>query len=562
MGITYPHGSNPTITDNNGNIWPSTPTVSADAGVGGNVTSIFVLPNANSGQTSITVSFESAVIPFNYVVSEYRNIDTVSPVNGTTSAANLTGASLATGSFTPGNNDANGGNLIWNYYALATLASSNPTSWVSGSGFALLDADIAWTTNRGFPHASQSSVQTMAADINPSITATGDSVDAYNCVAVALQVASAGTAAPAGIHVDKIIHQTNNSPPASWVLQEPATGNLRVLTVTTPGWTNVTDNEGGTWTGITTEPAQIWYSSNKSPNPNLTITITIGSGEALTTSIRFFDISGAAASPFDVSAVLDPIDVSNQTTVNNAPSITPTTANGLVIAVLQIGNGPGLGFNTGAPAGAIFDLVTYTEETDDDLMENADGNAHVYNTNTSTENWNWQITSIANNSVTAVAAAFKSLKSVTATHDFDGDGKSDIAWRDTSGNTAVWLMNGAQVTQSAGIGAAPTVWSVVGQRDFDGDGKHDWLWSDINGNVAMWFLNGAQVTQSAEVGNFPTVWSIVGTGDFDGDGKGDILWRDTSGNVAIWLMNGAQVTQSAGVGNVPTVWSIQGANAD
>jgi hypothetical protein len=33
----------------------------------------------------------------------------------------------------------------------------------------------------------------------------------------------------------------------------------------------------------------------------------------------------------------------------------------------------------------------------------------------------------------------------TATHDFNGDGKSDIAWRDTSGDAVVWLMNGAQV---------------------------------------------------------------------------------------------------------------------
>ena len=31
-----------------------------------------------------------------------------------------------------------------------------------------------------------------------------------------------------------------------------------------------------------------------------------------------------------------------------------------------------------------------------------------------------------------------------AAHDFNGDGKSDIAWRDSSGNVALWLMNGTQ----------------------------------------------------------------------------------------------------------------------
>ena len=151
----------------------------------------------------------------------------------------------------------------------------------------------------------------------------------------------------------------------------------------------------------------------------------------------------------------------------------------------------------------------------------------------------------------------------TNSHDFNADGKSDIAWRDTGGNLATWLMNGAQVLQAAAVGTAdPTVWTIVGQRDFNGDGKADWLWRDTSGNVAMWFLNGAQVTQSAGVGNVPVAWTIVGTGDFDGDGKSDIIWRDTSGNVAMWFMNGAQVTGSAGVGNVPTVWSIQGSNAD
>jgi hypothetical protein len=153
------------------------------------------------------------------------------------------------------------------------------------------------------------------------------------------------------------------------------------------------------------------------------------------------------------------------------------------------------------------------------------------------------------------------LSSTHDTHDYNGDGKSDIAWRDTSGNAAVWLMNGATILLSASVGAAdPNVWSIVGQRDFDGDGKADWLWHDTSGNVAIWFLDGGQITQSAAIGNAsPAVWHIVGTGDFNGDGKGDILWQDKSGNVAMWLMKGAQIMQSAGVGAADSnVWSIAG----
>ena len=35
---------------------------------------------------------------------------------------------------------------------------------------------------------------------------------------------------------------------------------------------------------------------------------------------------------------------------------------------------------------------------------------------------------------------------LASSHDFNGDGKSDIAWRDTGGDVAFWLMNGAQVS--------------------------------------------------------------------------------------------------------------------
>ena len=82
-------------------------------------------------------------------------------------------------------------------------------------------------------------------------------------------------------------------------------------------------------------------------------------------------------------------------------------------------------------------------------------------------------------------------------HDFNSDRKSDIAWRDTSGNGAIWLMNGNQLLQGGGLGQVdPNVWKIVGQRDFNGDGKADLLWNDTSGNVAIWFMNGVQVSQA------------------------------------------------------------------
>jgi phospholipase/lecithinase/hemolysin len=147
-----------------------------------------------------------------------------------------------------------------------------------------------------------------------------------------------------------------------------------------------------------------------------------------------------------------------------------------------------------------------------------------------------------------------------ATHDFNGDRKSDIAWRDSSGVAALWLMNGATVSSSGGLGTIPTSWQIVGQRDFNGDGKRDLLWRDSTTNtVAIWLMNGLAVSQTGSLGTVPSNWSIVGTGDFNGDGRGDLLWRDsTTGAVAIWLLNGLSVLQAGSLGSVPTSWVIAG----
>jgi FG-GAP-like repeat len=84
-------------------------------------------------------------------------------------------------------------------------------------------------------------------------------------------------------------------------------------------------------------------------------------------------------------------------------------------------------------------------------------------------------------------------------------------------------------------------WTVAGIGDFNGDGKADILWRDTSGNIAIWFMNGVTITSGAAVGNLATTWSVVGTGDFNGDGKTDIVWRDAAGDIAMWLMNGASV---------------------
>ena len=161
--------------------------------------------------------------------------------------------------------------------------------------------------------------------------------------------------------------------------------------------------------------------------------------------------------------------------------------------------------------------------------------------------------------VVTAAFAGRAVNAVmTATHDYNGDGMSDVAWRDTAGDTASWLMNAASVIATAAFGDIPMSWTLAGQRDFDGDGKADWLWRDSAGNLAVWFMNGAAISSTASIGAAANTWSIVATGDFNGDGDGDILWRDTGGNIAVWLMNGGMVASSASLGQIPLTWLVAG----
>ncbi len=146
----------------------------------------------------------------------------------------------------------------------------------------------------------------------------------------------------------------------------------------------------------------------------------------------------------------------------------------------------------------------------------------------------------------------------TATHDFNGDGKSDILWQNSNGAVAMWLMNGSQVSQSGSFGIVASNWSVIGQRDFIGGGNADILWRDSSGNLDMWFMNGLEVVPGPGLGSVTTNWTVMGTADMNGDGKGDLLWQDTAGDIAIWFMNGSQVGSMASLGTVSPSWRIVG----
>jgi hypothetical protein len=98
--------------------------------------------------------------------------------------------------------------------------------------------------------------------------------------------------------------------------------------------------------------------------------------------------------------------------------------------------------------------------------------------------------------------------------------------------------------------------------DFNGDGKTDILWRNKStGQNVVWLMNGTTYSSYAELLQVAdTNWQIVGTGDFNADGKTDILWRNkTTGQNVVWLMNGITYSSYTELLQVTdTNWEIVG----
>ena len=411
MGVSALTGITVSISDTLVGTWSGA--VCSASGGGGNATAwVFVQPlGATGGPDTITINVGSSdTQPVQFDGTFWQNISTSSPTNGSLCTDAITpgsGGSIDPGSFTPTtNNDSNGGNVIWNYTPICSGdASSNPSSWVPASGFSLLNGDIIWAPDQGFPEASQYYVQTTQDSVTPSITATGDTSDCFNSVSVALKVADNGASAPSTIHVVKIIHESWNtfSSPGTQKVMFPTVGNLRVFAVDWPGGcpnegvgciASVSSSDGCAFTQemASSLSAAIYFAQNCSPCPACTLSITYSGTQYFSSaSFRLYDIQNAAASSFQ-NATGGSNESCTATTINDAPSITPSGASqGLTISELGVYANYVTGFASGTPSGAVFDLWTFTGDNGEDTSDNADASNHLYFSSTAQQNWNYTI---------------------------------------------------------------------------------------------------------------------------------------------------------------------------
>jgi FG-GAP-like repeat len=152
----------------------------------------------------------------------------------------------------------------------------------------------------------------------------------------------------------------------------------------------------------------------------------------------------------------------------------------------------------------------------------------------------------------------------TSTHDFNGDGYSDILWKDTiSGSARIWLYEPNQPIVDVTLPQNLAGYASVGQRDYDADGKTDLVWKNIaNGATSVWFMNGTAVVPLQTNPLLLQTWgipgvnglTIAGTGDFNNDSFADILLTDGNGSYWVWLLSnptGQIATQGPNIGPPP-----------
>jgi hypothetical protein len=132
---------------------------------------------------------------------------------------------------------------------------------------------------------------------------------------------------------------------------------------------------------------------------------------------------------------------------------------------------------------------------------------------------------------------------VDAKGDYNGDGNSDILWRNSAtGELWEYQMNATTISNSVSVATIDNAWQVVSaHNDFNGDGKADILWQHSDGSAWISLVDGNSITSSVNLGAY-TGWTVQNAdNDVNADGKADILWKHSDGSVYVMEMDGTNV---------------------
>jgi hypothetical protein len=150
------------------------------------------------------------------------------------------------------------------------------------------------------------------------------------------------------------------------------------------------------------------------------------------------------------------------------------------------------------------------------------------------------------------------------THDFTGDGKSDLPWHNTAtGQNELWVMNGTQHGSTVQLPLGTSGSQIQSTGDMDANGSPDLVWrNEETGKDEVWLMNRTQLAQVVPLETRPDGnWTIGAVADFDDDDNDDVVWHNKlTGENQIWFHSG---TDHAGTWQLPAspsgVWGLHGA---
>ena len=414
--LRYHNGNSPAVSfaDNIGGNTYTLAKSCTDAGNSGTVSAVYYVNGVKAGVTVVHVNY-TASAPFTQMgVYEFYNAGALD------SAACQVGSgrTISSGALTfSAIND-----LVVNF-----AHNDNNTSTASCSPGS--QANVSWIMRSALvispePACFQYGVYNATASFAPSMTfATSTS---NISVAAAFKAAAGGTAPPGGVRVVYVQHDNgpNHSGAQTQITpQMLLTGNLGLMITiggcdsNTPAscdyptglsdgsnnWTEVSGASFITNTGSQfEEPASIWYAQNARPGL-YALAMTMhpcpnnNGCNNFPSNFLIFDITGAAASPLDLSfggkgnglATFQSV----QTTNGAGGPITSFTAspsfqNELVVAETCYQSNTFTGVTS--PSGAQFLTSTYTSETNYTWNDSNCGYALLYNgSSTAAETWTW-----------------------------------------------------------------------------------------------------------------------------------------------------------------------------
>jgi hypothetical protein len=389
VGFTYQNNVTPMVTDDIGNSYTIEETY-FDAADGQSV-GIAAAFNIAAGARVISLCFDSD--PGTFVQPMATEFDNVIGIDGAGSATNGTGTAASPGSMSA----TVSGDLI---YQVAVSLSFNQSSFTastqSGVTWNLLSADLM----DGL--AGQYGVDSSTGAINPTIS-MGTSQN-WISAAILLKPGSSGSV-PSGLRIVHLIHEnipnssssggTGNPFPNPLSLTFPSSGNLLVEMIgggnASETVTGMTDTNRNTWTQAGSpfviagnDTVQSFYAGNASASSNLGLTLnwTGAQGEF---TIFLYDVTGAASSPFDVTAGA----TGDQTVAGNLMmpfTITPVTSNEIIFSQVIWDNNTGTGI-----VGQLFDTNTFSGESlsGPEPVDQNNGWGHVITTSPTPVSFVW-----------------------------------------------------------------------------------------------------------------------------------------------------------------------------